>query len=142
MRGGATMKHFCKCGARLTDIVELMHYVCPDCYQPEEETKIMRTLNLSANVWDLKNFFMVEGIRGDVQLMQDYNKVNDGIYWGLQAGTAIKATYTAEEVEHRERMKTYDRVKDGEIVLIGGEQFKTRVLGNFSDCVIFDKWEG
>jgi hypothetical protein len=102
----------------------------------------LKTISLSAHAWDYAAEFKVSGVRGSVSLHRDYNKVGDGIYWGMQSGAILKATYTPEEIAHRERMKTLEPINNGELVLIDGEKYQARILGNFSDCVIFDKLEG
>jgi hypothetical protein len=99
----------------------------------------MRELKVSAHTWDYTNKFTVERVRGDVSLERDYHKAGDGIYWGMQSGICIQATYTEEERAHRDRMNTMKPLKNGETVIIDGERYKVRILGNYSDCMMFDK---
>lgn len=97
----------------------------------------MKTLQLSRNTFDYERKFKVEGVRGDVSLHQGKEKADDGIYYGLQAGTMVKSHYSQEEIAHKERMRTEAPIKNGEIVLINGEQYKAKVIGNYSDCIDF-----
>lgn len=103
----------------------------------------MRTLNLSTGSFDQVNTFNVE-IRADrpaktASLHRDYVKQGDGVYWALSSGAMLKDKYTPADVAERDRLNSEAPLKHGEIVLIDGEQYKTRVLGMFSDCAIFDK---
>jgi hypothetical protein len=99
----------------------------------------MKELRLSVDTFDLEAKFKVAGVGGDVSLHKDYKKTNDGILWGLQSGAMIKSYYSEEDRAHSARMNSLEPLKNGEIVLIEGEQYTTRILGNYSDCVIFDK---
>jgi hypothetical protein len=98
----------------------------------------MKELTLSGSTFDHDSKFRVAGVSGDVSLKQDYKQRGDGILWGLCAGSALQATYTAEQIAHRDRMRQMEPIQSGEIVTINGQQYKARVLGNYSDCVIFD----
>lgn len=98
----------------------------------------MRELKFSRGTFDNENKFRVEGVRGDVSLKNGYEKEGDGILWGMQHGTLIKSFYTDEDKAHTERMKNYHPIQDGEEVSIDGQVFVARILGNYSDCVIFD----
>ena len=74
----------------------------------------------------------------EVSLYKDCVTEGDGILWGLKRSTCLSSTYSQKQVDHRERLNNLETVKDSEIVLIDGKQYKTRVLGDFSNCAIFD----
>jgi len=101
----------------------------------------MKVIRLSENAFDFGAEFKVSGVRGGVSLQMDYKKAGDGILWGLQGGGMLKAHYSEAERAHKARMQAMEPIENGEIVSIDGETYRTRVLGNFSDCVIFDKEE-
>jgi hypothetical protein len=73
-----------------------------------------------------------------VCLMQDYEKEGDGIYWGMNDGAMIKSSYTQADKDEKKRIREGDPVENGEIVIIDGDKYKTRVIGDFSNCVVFD----
>jgi hypothetical protein len=101
----------------------------------------MKTLILATDSFDQVNSFNVNAGRRvmTAHLKQDYDKVGDGIYWALSTGSVLKDKYTAADVAERDRLNSETPLQHGEIVLIDGEQYKTRVLGNYSNCAIFDK---
>ena len=101
----------------------------------------MRTLTLATDNFDQTNTFKINTGNADkwVMLMRDYQTVGDGIYWAMSSGACIKSNYTAADIAERNRLNSDTPVQHGEIVLIDGEQYKTRVLGNYSDCALFDK---
>ncbi len=85
-----------------------------------------RILKLSTGSFDQENTFVVFSKRGfpmTASLHQDYEKEGDGIYWAMQHGACLS----------REPV-----LLNGEIVLIDGKEYKTRILGNYSNCAIFD----
>ena len=73
-----------------------------------------------------------------VCLMQDYEKVGDGIYWGMADTIMLKDSYTQADRDEKKRIRESEPVVDGEIVMIDGDKYKARVLGDFSNCVVFD----
>lgn len=104
----------------------------------------MQTLNLSTDTLDQDNTFVVE-VQGFKRLVPatavlycGYQKNDDGIFWALKKSACLKAEYTAKDIEERARLNAMEPVRNGDIVLINGKQYKARVLGNFSDCAIFD----
>ena len=103
----------------------------------------MRTLTLATDNFDQVNTFKINVGRCEkwVSLMLDYNKPGDGIYWALSSGAVLKSNYTKADTEERDRLNAQTAIQNGEIVLINGERYKTRVLGNCSDCAMFDKVE-
>jgi hypothetical protein len=104
----------------------------------------MQVISLSKDNFDQDNTFIVEFVnprrtsRMTVSLQRDYKKEDDGIFWGLQRGSCLKAQYTAKDVQERERLNNSTPVRNGDIVEIEGQKYVTRVLGQFSDCAIFD----
>tara|TARA_R100000278_G_scaffold75869_1_gene59153 strand:+ start:43 stop:372 length:330 start_codon:yes stop_codon:yes gene_type:complete len=108
----------------------------------------MRTLVKRANSFDQENTFGIQykNWRGDfdvkgVYLMQGYEKDDDGIYWAMSKTPCVKSHYTAADIAETDRVYNNEPVKDGELVLIAGEVYKTRVLGDYSNTAIFDKVE-
>ena len=73
-----------------------------------------------------------------VCLMQDYEKEGDGIYWGMTDTVMIKDSYTQADRDEKKGIRESEPVVDGEIVMIDGDKYKARVLGDFSNCVVFD----
>ena len=73
-----------------------------------------------------------------VCLMQDYEKVGDGIYWGMADTIMLKDSYTQADRDEKKRIRESEPVENGEIVMIDGDKYKARVLGDFSNCVVFD----
>jgi len=105
----------------------------------------MQTLTLSTFTLDQDNTFVIE-VKGysrmkrmTVLLKQGYHKKGDGIYWGLQGGSCLKSEYTAKDNEERARLAAMTPIRKGDIVLIDGVEYKANVLGDFSDCAIFEK---
>ena len=74
-----------------------------------------------------------------VCLMQDYEKVGDGIYWGMADSVMIKDSYTQADKDEKKRIREEDPVEHGDIVIINGDEYQARVLGDFSNCVVFDR---
>lgn len=118
----------------------------------------MKTLIKNTGFGDQTNTFGVRvkakdirsGLNGDgeritfdlsvrtVSLMQGYEKEGDGIYWGMTNSATIKDTYTQADKDEKKRIRESDPVEHGDIVIIDGDKYKARVLGDFSDCVVFD----
>jgi hypothetical protein len=104
----------------------------------------MRTLTLSTGSFDQINTFGIHNPRSRYglpiwcSLKQDYQTKGDGVFWALQSGTSMKSSYTEADDAETNRMKTEDHIKNGEIVLIDGKQYRCRVLGDYSDAAIFD----
>lgn len=99
----------------------------------------MKELILSEQFDNGVNDFRCEGILGNVSLMKDYKEINDGIFWGLQNSSCIKSHYTQEDKNHIEKMKNEIPLKSGEKVLINKEIYIIKIIGNYSDCAIFEK---
>lgn len=105
----------------------------------------MKTLNVSKDSFDQENTFMVvvKGFRGTKEikcsLKKDYEKVDDGIYWGLKKSSMLKDVYTEADRAETARLNSEAPLVHGEVVEINGELYVTRVVGDYSDAVIFDK---
>ena len=100
-----------------------------------------RILKLSTGSFDQENTFGVFSKRGlpmTASLHQDYEKEGDGIYWAMQHGACIKSSYSDADRAETARLSREPVLLNGEIVLIEGKEYKTRILGNYSDCAIFD----
>lgn len=102
------------------------------------------TLNISTDTLDQDNTFAMEvpgfkkTIRITASLHKDYQKEGDGIFWAMKKSACLKAEYTAKDDEERTRLNNMQPLQTNEIVIIEGKEYKVRVLGNFSDCAIFD----
>jgi hypothetical protein len=104
----------------------------------------MKTLTISQDSFDTAARFTINlsrknGLYSEASLHKDYNKKGDGIFWALQKSACLKSHYSAEDIAHGDRLRNMTPLAHGDLVLIEGEQYKVRVLGNFSDCAIFDK---
>lgn len=104
----------------------------------------MQTLNITTDTLDQDNTFTMEvpGFKKTVRitacLHKGYQKDEDGIFWAMKKSACMKAEYSAKDVEERTRLNDMEPLRANDIVLIDGNQYKVRVLGNFSDCAIFD----
>lgn len=101
----------------------------------------MRTLILATGTFDQVNTFNVNYGRGvkRAQLHRDYQKQGDGVYWAMSSGACIKSSYTDADRAETARLNSEPAIKNGDVVLIDGEEYTARVLGDYSDCAIFDK---
>ena len=105
----------------------------------------MRTLVKYTGYGDQVNTFGIEvkNYKGEmkiceVSLYQDYEKEGDGIYWALMSGAMIKSSYTDKDRAEIDRIYRKETpVRDGDIVLIDGNKYKTQVNGEYSNCAIF-----
>mgnify|MGYP000214987163 FL=1 len=105
----------------------------------------MKTLTLNTGSFDQVNSFGIEvkNYKGEmkirkVSLYQDYEKSGDGIYWALMSGAMVKSSYTDEDRAETDRTYRNEApVRDGDIVLIDGDKYKTEVNGEYSNCAVF-----
>lgn len=102
----------------------------------------MRELKFSKGDFDGEHEFKVDGVTGSVSLEKDLNTLGDGIIWGLQSPTVIKSSYTAEEIEHKARLRDSTPIENGELVLIESEVYVADLQGDYSTCIIFNPWNG
>ncbi|WP_242289154.1 MULTISPECIES: hypothetical protein [unclassified Bacillus cereus group] len=99
----------------------------------------MRTLVVSETSFiKNENKFKVECVTSDVSLRRGYKTEDDGVLWGMQHATVMKANYSEDDKLHNKRMREYNPIKNGETVVIEGNEYVARILGNYSSCVIFD----
>lgn len=100
----------------------------------------MKTINISTGSFDQDNTFSIEPLKySKCKLYQGYKTEDDGIYWVMQCSAMLKAHYTDKDKEESARLSNPDNaIKNGEIVLIDGKQYKFRFTGDFSDCGFFD----
>ena len=101
----------------------------------------MRELKLSTGSFDQINTFRVFSKRGfpmTASLYQGYEKEGDGIYWAMNHGATLQSHYSAADKAETARLKREAVLMQDEIVLIDGKQYKIRILGNYSNCAIFD----
>ena len=105
----------------------------------------MQTLNLSTGSFDQDNTFVIEvkGLRNmtrrTVSLHQDYETAGDGIFWALMGAVCLQAEYSEKDREETKRLNEMASIKHNDIVTINNELYKVKVLGEFSDCAIFEK---
>ena len=102
----------------------------------------MKTLSITTETMQYDKVFTMDiGAKHgyiEVSLYQGYKTEDDGIFWGLQHSACLKSNYSQSDIDYRDRLNNMETVKNGEIVLIDGKQYKTRVIGNFSNCAVFD----
>ena len=100
-----------------------------------------RVLKLAVDNFDQVNTFNVQVTKTTVakcSLKRDYDKRGDGIYWAMNPGTTLKSHYSEADRAEAARLTLEFPVRNGEIVMIEGKEYRTRVLGAYSDCAIFD----
>ena len=133
----------------LTKIVKQLKHTQPRTAINEDKkmfnvaiaTDELRTLKLSTGSFDQENTFPVFSKRGFpmiASLHQDYEKEGDGIYWAMKHGACLKSSYTDADRAETARLSREPVLLNGEIVLIDGKQYQTRILGNYSNCAVFD----
>lgn len=102
----------------------------------------MKTLNISKGSFDKINTFRIVTRPGrfpaTASLECGYKKRDDGILWALSGGTIMQGHYSAEDSANLDRLNEMTPIENGEIVVINGNQYITRVLGDYSNCAIFD----
>jgi hypothetical protein len=98
----------------------------------------MRTLILRTDSFDQDNTFRVAPLKyGRCSLNKDYEKQGDGIYWVMQHSAMLKAEYSDKDREESARLMADEGIKNGDVVLIEGKQYRYEHKGNYSDCGIF-----
>lgn len=98
--------------------------------------------------------FKLDGILGSCYLFcaawddkfkdgcKKYPHPDDNVVFGMQRAGVIKANYTEQDCLDIERFAKIEPIKNGEIVEINGAQYRTRILGNYSDAARFDLVNG
>lgn len=100
-----------------------------------------RTLKLSTGTFDQDNTFNIALSGNSVikcSLHRNYQTADDGVYWGMNTGSCLKSSYTDEDSAERNRLTSENPVNHGDTVTIDGSDFHVRILGRYSDAVIFD----
>lgn len=69
-------------------------------------------------------------------LRTGYKKRGDGTFWILQHSTGLQDSFSQAELDERARLDSEEVLKDGDTVVVGGAEFKIKILGNYSDCAI------
>lgn len=104
----------------------------------------MQTINVSNDSFDQDNTFLVEiqGTRGaniiTATLRRGYRTRDDQILWAMKRNACLKDVYSDKDYEERARLNSMTPIKHGDVVQIEGRQYTARILGNHSDCAIFD----
>ena len=102
------------------------------------------TLEVAVDSFDQVRTFRVEivGRRGvnrlTCQLLRDYWREGDGIYWAMQVPAMMKDSYTVADRAERNRLAEQTPVRDGVVVEIAGCEYVARVKGDYSDVVVFE----
>ena len=92
---------------------------------------------VSLNVGD--NFVIQSGgKRLRANLHRGYQSADDGILWGLQRTSFIASSYSPEQLADAAYAQTCEAINQGDVVAIEGVNYSARVLGDFSDCVVFN----
>ena len=98
----------------------------------------MRTLVLHTDNFDQDNTFRVSPLKySRCSLYKDYQKEGDGIYWVMQHCAVLKSSYTDKDREESARLMADEGIKNGEVVLIDGNQYRYEHKGDYCDCGIF-----
>jgi hypothetical protein len=101
----------------------------------------MKTLTVAIDNFDQVNTFNIEyvGTRGVLRTLTASLRESDGEFWALKNSACLKDSYTDADDQERNRLASETPVKNNDVVLINGKQYKVRVNGNYSDCAIFTK---
>lgn len=106
--------------------------------------------------WDSKigSYIQFQGSRRMIQgrVMEDYEKVNDGIFWMMQRSICLKAVYTQHDMLEKRLYNEAEILEDGEIVqimkirdyderieMVSNKQYKFHAIGDYSDCGKFEE---
>ncbi len=73
-----------------------------------------------------------------VSLYQGYDTKDDGIFWGLASGATVKSSYSQADKDEQKRLREEAPVEDDDIVMIEGNKYRANVLGDYSNCVVFE----
>lgn len=63
-----------------------------------------------------------------------FNSEDEDKIYVMQEAACIKSHYSAEDRAERDRLATMTPVRDGDIVEVEGQQYKVKILGNYSDA--------
>ena len=99
----------------------------------------MRELKLSTDTFDQENTFAVSHIKyAKCSLHRDYKVDGDGIYWVMQSAAVLKSHYSDQDKAESARLLADKGISNGDVVMIDGNQYKFKYLGNYSDCGYFE----
>lgn len=98
----------------------------------------IRTLNVSADTFDLSALFVVNTIGRDKHPLRMICYVwTHGDECGInQKSAMIKDSYTAEDRAHSDRLAAEEGVNNGDTVKVNGKHYRVKVNGNFSDAAV------
>lgn len=98
----------------------------------------MKTLNFTTSTFDQDNTFTFEYKRyngktgrGTGYLFLDESQ--DQIYL-MQHSVCLKAHYTEKDREEQDRLNSMEPVRDGDVVMVEGKQYRVKILGDYSDA--------
>lgn len=91
--------------------------------------------------------FRIDGLAGDCyilhaathpkyrdRVMKRAPRSEDYVVYIMQRCRVLKDHYTEADRLHLERMNALAPLKDGEVVLFNGAEYKVKILGNYSDA--------
>ena len=103
-------------------------------------------LFLNENSFDENNFKIEKHPYKKVVLRKDRIVEGDGIIWGMQRATIMKAHYSEKEIMEDKLVSALPPIKHGEVVAIVdlndksvGGFYKMKYEGDYSCCCTFDK---
>lgn len=98
----------------------------------------MTTLNFTRDNFDQDNTFTFayQGVRGQERTATGYlfDSKDEGVIYIMKQSACLKGEYTAKDNEERARLNAMTPVRDGDVVEVEGQQYKVRILGNYSDA--------
>ena len=102
----------------------------------------LKLADTSSSAFDTENTFNVDvGKRFFAKCSLHYcefDEKNIAKFWGLQHCVMISDSYSSKEIAEQARLAKETPVKHGDVVFISGEKYTARVLGDYSDAVVFD----
>lgn len=100
-----------------------------------------QVLNFTRDNFDQDNTFTfayqgIQGIRGQERTATGYlfNSKDEGVIYVIKQSACLKGVYTAKDAEESARLNATTPVRDGDVVEVEGQQYKVRILGNYSDA--------
>lgn len=97
-----------------------------------------QVLNFTRDNFDQDNTFTFayQGIRGQERTATGYlfNSKDEGTIYIMKQSACLKDSYTAKDMEESARLNAMTPVRDGDLVLVEGQQYKVKILGNYSDA--------
>ena len=106
--------------------------------------------------WDSKigSYIQFQGARRMIQgrVMEDYEKLGDGIFWMMQRSICLKAVYSQRDMIEKRLYQDADVLEDGETVkimklrdygdrieLVSNKEYRFHAIGDYSDCGKFEE---